>query len=222
MSEKQREAATGGKTDGAEGGRDEVGGAEMGDVTLLLGRWREGDDQAFDLLLPLVYGQLRQMAQRYLARERSDHTLQATALVHEAYLRLQKVAHLDTKDRSHFLAVASRAMRRILVDHARAQMAEKRVGAGRKLPLEEEIVGSHSKPAEIIRVHEALPDLEKEHERAAQLVELRFFGGLSETEAAETLGLSRATASRDWRFARLWLHNYLSGPAGGLAAQGGA
>ena len=221
MSEKQREAAAGGKVDGSEG-RETLDSAEIGDVTMLLGRWREGDEQAFDQLLPLVYGQLRQMAQRYLARERSDHTLQATALVHEAYLRLQKVAHLDTKDRSHFLAVASRAMRRILVDHARAQMAEKRVGAGRKLPLEEEIVGSHSKPAEIIKVHEALPDLEKEHERAAQLVELRFFGGLSETEAAETLGLSRATASRDWRFARLWLHNYLSGPAGGLAAPGGA
>ena len=221
MSEKQREAAAGGKVDGSEG-RETLDSAEIGDVTMLLGRWREGDEQAFDQLLPLVYGQLRQMAQRYLARERSDHTLQATALVHEAYLRLQKVAHLDTKDRSHFLAVASRAMRRILVDHARAQMAEKRVGAGRKLPLEEEIVGSHSKPAEIIRVHEALPDLEKEHERAAQLVELRFFGGLSETEAAETLGLSRATASRDWRFARLWLHNYLSAPASGLAAPGGA
>lgn len=184
---------------------------DITEVTQLLQLWRRGDDDAFDRLLPLVYSELRRSAVGYLRKERSDHTLQATDLVHEAYLRLANVKALDTKDRSHFFAVAARAMRRILVDHARKQTKEKRVGAHRKLPLEEAgLVVGDSSPQQLIDVHEALDSLAQSHPRHAKLVELRFFGGFSETEAAEILDISRATVSRDWRFVRIWLHRFLT------------
>lgn len=184
-----------------------------GEVTELLESWRDGDEGAFDRLLPLVYDELRKVANAYLRRERQDHTLQTTALVHEAYIRLGNVDVLDAKDRSHFFAVAARAMRRILVDHARSQRAEKRVGAHRRLPLEEAALMPFQATDEVVEVHEALEELAKAHPRQAKLVELRFFGGLSEAEAADLLGLSRATLTRDWRFARLWLHRHISAVA---------
>ena len=182
-----------------------------GEITQLLERWRKGDELAFDELLPLVYGELRQLAGSYLRRERVEHTLQPTALVHEAYLRLGNTAKLDVRDRSHFFAVAARAMRRILVDHARSQRADKRVGAHLKLPLKEAAGMTSNTPEHIIAIHEALDDLARTHERCAKLVELRFFGGLSEEEASEVLTLSRSTVSREWRFAKLWLSHRIQG-----------
>jgi RNA polymerase sigma factor (TIGR02999 family) len=184
---------------------------DIGEVTQLLASWRDGDSDAFDRLLPLVYDELHRSAAAYLRRERSDHTLQATALVHEAYLRLANVEELDAHDRFHFYAVAARAMRRILVDHARSQQREKRVGAHRRLPLEEAacVPQGHS-PDQVIAVHGALQELANSHPRQARLVELRFFGGFSEDEAAEILGVSRATLTRDWRFARVWLYRHLA------------
>ncbi len=180
-----------------------------GEITQLLELWRDGDEGAFDRLLPIVYEELHNVAGAYLRRERVDITLQTTDLVHEAYLRLAEVKNLDTKDRSHFFAVAARAMRRILVDHARSQQREKRVGAHRRLPLEEAILVPSNAPDHVIAVHEALEELGRSHPRHAKLVELRFFGGFSETEAAEILEVSRSTLNRDWRFARLWLYRQL-------------
>lgn len=184
---------------------------QPGEVTQLLERWREGDELAYDELLPLVYNELRRLANSYLRRERQGHTLEPTALVHEAYMRLDNLHQLEIKDRSHFFAIAARAMRRILVEHARGQLADKRIGAHQRLPLQEatELAAQAGSPDQVIAVHDALQDLLSSHPRCARLVELRFFGGLSEDEAAEVLGASRATVSREWRFARLWLYRRL-------------
>lgn len=183
----------------------------MDDITAILERWREGDSAAFEVLLPLVYDELRGLAGHYLGKERRDHTLEPTALVHEAYLRLAKVTTLEAHDRSHFFAVAARMMRRILVDHARLQVAKKRVGAHQKLPLDEARLLSQEGPEQLLEVHEALSKLEARHPRAARQVELRYFAGLTEGEAAEALGLSRTTTTRDWRLARVWLFKHLKG-----------
>ena len=183
--------------------------SEPGEVTQLLERWRDGDEGAFDRLLPLVYRDLHRAAGAYLRRERPEHTLQTTDLVHEAYLRLAGVKALETRDRSHFFAVAARAMRRILVDHARSQQKEKRVGAHRRRPLEEGLLVPAGTPAQVLSIHEALNDLAESHPRQAKLVELRFFGGFSESEVGEILGLSRSTLTRDWRFAKVWLNRRL-------------
>ena len=178
------------------------------DLTQLLRRWRQGDGAAFDELFPVVYQELRSLAGSYLASERGDHTLQATALVHEAYLRLARLERLDARDRTHFFAIAARAMRRILVDHARRNRADKRPGP-RKAELQEHHPLPVTTPEELLRLHDALEQLEKTHPRASQVVEQRFFGGMSESEVAEALGLSRATVTREWRFARLWLFERL-------------
>lgn len=179
------------------------------EVTQLLRLWRGGEEHAFDRLLPMVYDELRRTAAGYLRRERAGHTLGATDLVHEAYLKLANAHALDTEDRSHFFAVAARAMRRILVDHARSQQRDKRVGAHRRLPLEEAAFVPSSNPGEVLAVHEALDQLATTHPRQAKLVELRFFGGFSEEEAGEILDVSRATMTRDWRFARVWLQRLM-------------
>ncbi len=181
-----------------------------GEITNLLHRWKAGDKVAVDKLLPLVYDELRVIARGLVARERPDHTLCGTGLVHEAYLRLSQVASLDVKDRSHFFAVGARMMRRILVDHARSQFAEKRVGAHLKQELAAAIDVKATTPETIIMIDELLDQLKEINPRAGQLVELRFFGGLSETEAAEVLDASRSTVSRAWKFARLWLYRELS------------
>ncbi len=178
---------------------------DTAEVTQLLKLWHHGAG-AFDRLLPLVYDELRHIAAAYVGRERPGHSLMATDLVHEAYLRLAAVEDLDASDRSHFYAVAARAMRRILVDHARSQRRDKRVGAHRRLPLEEAACVPADAPGQVIAIHDQLERLAVSHPRQAQLVELRFFGGFTEAEAAEILGQSRATVARDWRFARLWLH----------------
>ncbi len=182
----------------------------LGEVSVLLKRWGKGDEAVVDELLPLVYNELRSIAGAYLARERAGHTLQGTALVHEAYLRLSRMQSFDANDRSHFFAIAARTMRRILVDHARNQCADKRVGAHRKMPLDESRLLAGDSVEQVIEVHEVLDELKARYPRQGELVELRFFGGLSEDEAAQVLGVSRSTLSRDWRFARLWLFRRLT------------
>jgi RNA polymerase sigma factor (TIGR02999 family) len=182
----------------------------LGDVTVLLRRWESGDDGAVDELLPVVYEELRALARSSMAGERSGHTLSGTALVHEAYLRLSKVASLSFNDRAHFFAVAARTMRRILVDHARSQFAEKRVGAHLRQPIMDDVDMEATTPEAIVAIDELLDRLKEINPRAGELVELRFFGGLTEAETAEMLGVSRSTMTRDWRFARLWLYRQLS------------
>ncbi len=189
-------------------GGPEAGPAEedrAGEVTRPLKRWGKGDEAALDELWPLIYDELRRVAAAYLSRERTGHTLQGTALVNEAYLRLSRAQAVDADDRRHFFALAARTMRRILVDHARAQLADRRVGAQRRLPLDEARLLAGDSPDQVIEIHEVLDELKARHLRRGELVELRFYGGLSEEEAAQVLEVSRATVSRDWRFARLWL-----------------
>ena len=177
--------------------------------TELLLAWANGDASAFDRLLPLVEGELRRLARRYMAHERPDHTLQATALVNEAYVRLIEVRHVRWQNRAHFLAVAARTMRRILVDFARARRNEKRGGDLRRVTLSEGLLVS---PAgeDLVALDEALRKLEAVHPRKSQVVELKFFGGLNLDETAEALHISRDTVKRDWRFAKLWLLRSLS------------
>lgn len=180
------------------------------DVTRLLKSWRQGESKALEDLLPLVYEELRDLAASYLRKERRGHTLQTTALVHEAYLRLCGGSPLHLVDRSHFFTVAAQAMRRILVDHARRHQAGKRIGAHQKVTLEAAPEPAVQLDADVLAVHEALEALSQIHPRQAQLVELRYFGGLSMEEAAEVLDVSLATVARDWRVARVWLHRKLS------------
>ena len=179
------------------------------DVTPLLRAWGEGDDQALARLMPLVYRELHRIARGCMARENPNHTLQATSLVNEAYLRLVDVQQVHWQDRAHFFALCSRAMRRILVDHARSRASLKR-GAGQVcLELDEGRAGG--KPANLLELDDALNRLAALDPRKSQVVELRFFGGLSEVETAAALGVSAQTVHRDWRMARVWLYRELSG-----------
>ena len=191
-----------------------------GEVTRLLRRWSAGDAEAVDDLVPLVYGELRQLAQRYLRRERAGHTLLPTGLVHEAYLRLLGVdpARATVDNRSHFFALAAQAMRRILVEHARHHAAAKRPSPADGVPLEEGGDGDYRDLGpvhQLLAVHEALDRLREDHPRQAEVVELRYFAGLSEAEVAETLDVSRATVARDWRVARMLLGRLLRAPEPG-------
>ncbi len=174
-------------------------------VTQMLVDWSRGNREAAVQLMPLVYEELRLIARGYLQRERSDHTLQATALVHEAYLRLVDQTQLTWKNRAHFFGVAARVMRRILVDHARRHGAEKRGGDWAKVELDEARLSASSRPVDLIALDEALLDLAKLDPRQSQIVELRFFGGLTIEEAAEVLDVSPRTVRRDWRIAKAWL-----------------
>jgi RNA polymerase sigma factor (TIGR02999 family) len=184
---------------------------EPGQVTRLLQEWRRGDQAAFDELLPLVYDELRRIARGALRRERRDHVLQPTALVHEAFLRLVEQERARIRNRGHFLSVAAQAMRRILVDHERRRRAAKRGGGEKPVTLAEAGGPVDSGPGlDVLAVHQALEDLARIDERQARLVELRYFGGLTTVEAAEVLGASRATLERDWTAARLWLRRRLS------------
>lgn len=176
-----------------------------GDITLLLAELRAGNRSAESRLLPLVYDELRRLARRYMRAERRDHTLQPTALVHEAYMRLAGQRDMSWQNRAHFFAVAAQLMRRILVDHARAHKAEKRGGNESKIELGEGLALTEAKAAELLAVDEALTRLAECDPRQARVVELRFFGGLSEEEAAEVLGVSTRTVKRDWSVARAWL-----------------
>lgn len=179
------------------------------DVTSLLVASSNGDQQALNQLLPLVYDELRRLADRYLHRERSDHTLQATALVHEAYLRLvdQKVSWVN---RAHFFGVAAEMMRRILIDHARSRQAAKRGSGGIKLSLDDVLEITDERAADLIALDEALKALAEFDPQKARVVELRFFGGLSIEETAAVLGLGTATITRQWRLAKAWLYHELS------------
>ncbi len=179
------------------------------DATVLLAELAKGDRQAAVKLIPLVYDELRRLAGRYMRRERSDHTLQATAVVHEAYLKLVRNPPVACHDRVHFFGIAAQAMRQILVDHARGHTREKR-GAGQQVvSLEEELVFSPEKSGELLKLHESLQRLTKLDPRQGRIVELRFFGGLTVEETAHVLGISPKTVKREWSMAKAWLHGDL-------------
>jgi len=175
------------------------------EVTRLLGNWRRGDPEAREALMPLVYAELRRLAASYLRRERTDHTLQPTALVHEAYLRLVEQKNVQWQDKSHFFAITAQLMRRILVDHARGHLADKRGSGAPKVPLTEAIVMSQERPAELLALDESLSRLASLDVQQARVVELRIFAGLTVEETAEVLSISPATVKRDWRMAKAWL-----------------
>ncbi len=185
--------------------------AESLDVTSVLLESTAGSPEATDRLLSLVYVELRRMADRLLSRERSDHTLQATELVHEAYLKLADQTRCRWEDRAHFFAVASRAMRRILVDHARRRGSDKRGGGQRKVPLDEALMIGGTEAAEsLLSLDDALKHLAIRHPEPARVVEYRFFGGLTLDECACVLGQSPRTVSRHWEFAHAWLYRRLN------------
>ena len=179
------------------------------EVTRLLAAYYDGDQQALDRLLPLVYAELRRLAGSYLRRERPDHTLQATALVHEAYLRLVG-QEVPWQSRAHFFGVAAQMMRRILVDHARRHMASKRPSSERKLSLDEAEDFSDERAVDLIALDEALGELAKIDPQKSRIVELRYFGGLSVEETAGVMGVSVATLMRHWAMAKMWLYKQVS------------
>lgn len=181
------------------------------DVTVLLQAWGSGNKEALDRLAPLVYWELHRLAEHFMNRERREHTLQTTALVNEAYLRLVDTQQTDWHDRAHFFAICARAMRQILVDHARSRDSAKRGGGQKPLQLEEALVVGRTPHSGLLDLDEALNRLAVQDKRKSQVVELRFFGGLSVEETAEALKVSPETVMRDWKMARAWLHRELSG-----------
>jgi RNA polymerase sigma-70 factor (ECF subfamily) len=182
-----------------------MGAAPESDITASLRAWTGGDRSALDQLMPVLYEELLRIAQSYMRRERTGHSLQTNALVHEAYTRLVEIQHVQWKDRAHFFAVAAGLMRRILVDHARSRGYLKRGGKMRRVPLEECAVVEPTRDAELLDLDEALTALEKHDARKARIVELRFFGGLTVDETAAVLGVSPQTVLRDWKISRVWL-----------------
>jgi RNA polymerase sigma factor (TIGR02999 family) len=178
-------------------------------VTELLGKWSKGDDSALAELTPLIYEELRRLAHHYMEGERPNHTLQTTALVNEAYLRLIDQSNPRWESRAHFFAVAARAMRQILVSYARSNRAQKRGGGVARIELDEAAILSPEQSNEIVDVHEALEKLATLDERKAQVVELKYFGGLNHDEIAEVLKVSTMTVRRDWMFAKTWLYDEL-------------
>jgi RNA polymerase sigma-70 factor (ECF subfamily) len=177
-----------------------------GDVTRLLAALNTGDPDARPALVSLVYSELRKLASRYLRHERANLTLQPTALVHEAYLRLAEQHGVRWQNRAHFFGVAAQAMRRILVDHARAHQASKRGGGRAPVPLDEVEIGTPQRPEDVALLDEALTRLEKLDPQQGRIVELRFFAGLTVEETGEVLGVSATTVKREWSLARAWLH----------------
>jgi RNA polymerase sigma-70 factor (ECF subfamily) len=175
------------------------------EVTVLLKAMTAGDANAPEELLPIIYDDLRRLAGVYLSNERTDHTLQATALVHEAYIRLVDWQNVSWQNRAHFFAVAAQVMRRILVDHARRKKANKRDGFGHKLALDEAVSFPEKKDVDLVALDDALKLLEESDARQAKIVELRFFGGLTIEETAEALRISPATVKNEWAFAKAWL-----------------
>ena len=186
---------------------------DPGEVTRILGEMREGDESAAARLFPLVYSELRALAGALFRRERAGHTLQPTAVVHEAWIRLAGGKEPDYRDRTHFLAVAARAMRQVLVDHARGRDREKRGGQWQKVTLAEDrdAPSGPEGDVEILALNDALEALAQLHERQARIVELRYFGGLSVPEAAEVLGVATRTVEKDWTMAKAWLLRALRG-----------
>lgn len=180
--------------------------SENQDVTLLLSALTRGDEDAASKLIPVVYDELRRLAGSYMRRERVDHTLQATALVHEAYMKLVEQRSVNWQSRAHFFGVAAQLMRRILIDHARGHSRQKRGGEQQKVSLDEALIFSEQQAAELLAVDDSLNQLAKIDPRQAKVVEMRFFGGLSVEEAAEVLGVSPKTVKRDWSVAKAWLY----------------
>jgi RNA polymerase sigma-70 factor (ECF subfamily) len=180
------------------------------ELTQLLIAWSDGDRAALDKLTPLVYEELRRLARRYMSREGKGHTLQTTALVHEAYLRLFNRQSVQWQNRAHFFAIAAQLMRCILVDHARGHACQKRGGKAQMVSLDEAAVISQDRASEVIALDEALKGLAAIDPQQSRIVELRFFGGLSVDETAEVLSLSAATIKREWSSAKLWLHREIS------------
>jgi RNA polymerase sigma-70 factor, ECF subfamily len=181
-----------------------------GDVTRFLVDLQSGRPDASSQLIPLVYEELHRLARHQMRHERSDHTLQATALVHEAYLRLVNQSDRTWQNRAHFIGVAAQVMRRILVDYARARKTAKREGMLQRVPLEEFLLFTEQQSEELVALHEALERLAQIDARQSRVVELRFFGGLTVDETAEALGMSSKTVKRDWSVARAWLHREVS------------
>ena len=181
------------------------------EITRMLQEWSGGNRDALDALLPLVYEELHRQASRYLRRERRDHTLQTTALIHEAYLKLVDQREVNWQNRAHFFGIAAQMMRRILVDYAKARHREKRGGIGENLPLEEAaLVVSEERSINLVALDEALERLAKFDERQARIVELRYFSGLSIEETAEVLRISPATVKSDWNVAKAWLRQEIT------------
>ncbi len=195
--------------------------AASADVTVLLAQLVDGDQQAASRLVPLVYSELRQMAARYMRRERVDHTLQTTALVHEAYLKLVDQTSAGWQNRAHFFAVAAQVMRHILIDHARGHLREKRGGGQPVIQLDEGLVFSPEQSSELLEVDTALHRLTALDPRQGKIVELRFFGGLTVEETAAVLGISPKTVKRDWSVAKAWLHGELKQGHGNIAGEMG-
>lgn len=180
------------------------------EITLLLQAWNHGDEAALEQLIPLVYDELHRLARHYMHNERAGHVLQTTVLVNEAYLRLLGARQIEWHDRTHFFAIAARLMRRILVDFARKRNYQKRGGGEIQIPLDEAPAVAYSLNEDVIAVDEALEKLARFDERKSRVVELRFFGGLTEEEIATTLQVSLETVKRDWRLAKSWLLRQLS------------
>jgi len=189
---------------------DGAGGASH-QVTRLLIDWRNGDEGALEQLIPLVHDELRRVARRHMAHERVGHTLQATALVNEAYVRLIDIKQVNWQDRAHFFAMSSRLMRRVLVDFARSKGYQKRGAGAQKVSLDEALIGSAEPAANLVALDDALDALAAFDARKAQVVEMRFFGGLSVEETAEALKVSVDTVMRDWKLAKAWLLRELAG-----------
>ena len=182
-------------------------------VTALLVRWREGDPQALEALMPLVYDELRRLAHYYLQRERPEHTLQSTALVHEAYLRLAGQNPPQWQNRAHFFGIAAHLMRQILVEYSRGHNAAKRGGSACKLTLDEAMALPTKVDVDVVALDRALTELSELDAQQGRIVELRFFGGLTIEDTSEVLGISPATVKRDWTTARAWLHRAITGEA---------
>lgn len=184
------------------------------DITLLLVQWKNGNEQALVQLLPLVYNELRTLARSYLRRERPDHTLQATALVHELFIRLATEGLTDWQDRSHFFGVAARAMRQILVAHARHHGALKRGGGAEKIEYDDGVASTAGADVDLVGLDAALSSLAERDALQARIVEFRFFGGYTIKETAALVGCSPATVSREWQLARIWLYREMRGASG--------
>ncbi len=180
------------------------------EVTRLLKDWGNGDSTALDQLMPIVYAELRAIAARYLRRERQDHTLQPTALVNEAYLRLIDQNQVQWQNRAHFVGVAAQMMRRILVDHAKSHNRAKRGGGARRVTLDEAVALSEERANDLVELDEALTALEAFDERKSRVVEMKYFGGLSVEETAEVLKVSVITVARDWKLAKAWLYTTIN------------
>ena len=180
------------------------------EITQLLAEWSDGNQSALDELYPLVYDELHRLARRYMSREKQGHTLQTTALINEAYVRLVDQRNVHWANRSHFFAISAQIMRRILIDHARRHAYAKRGGGAQQVSLDEAATVTRAAGAELIRLDEALKSLAEMDPRRSQVVELRYFGGLNNEEIAGVLNISENTVTRDWNMARAWLHQQLS------------